>query len=341
MGLLQDLQNHILIADGAMGTLLYSFGIDRCFDELNVSKPEEIERIHSAYLDAGATVIQTNTYGANRIKLARYGLEDDIKIINQKGVELAKRALQKAENKGYVIGTIGGIRSFQKSAFTLSDIAENFREQLHVLLSENVDGIILETYYDLEELKTVLQIARKETDLPIITNVSLHEQGVFQNGTRLADGLKMLEELGADIVGLNCRLGPYHMLQSLEEVPLFEHAFLSAFPNGSLPRYENGRLVYESDEHYFYEAALQFRKQGVRLLGGCCGTAPKHPSCHRERSKRTKCSNSCFTYERKSRNSSPRYCKKQTLSDCRIGPAENARLGKIFNRSKSVEKSGD
>ncbi|AXI39367.1 bifunctional homocysteine S-methyltransferase/methylenetetrahydrofolate reductase [Bacillaceae bacterium ZC4] len=276
MGLLQDLQNHILIADGAMGTLLYSFGIDRCFDELNVSKPEEIERIHSAYLDAGATVIQTNTYGANRIKLARYGLEDDIKIINQKGVELAKRALQKAENKGYVIGTIGGIRSFQKSAFTLSDIAENFREQLHVLLSENVDGIILETYYDLEELKTVLQIARKETDLPIITNVSLHEQGVFQNGTRLADGLKMLEELGADIVGLNCRLGPYHMLQSLEEVPLFEHAFLSAFPNGSLPRYENGRLVYESDEHYFYEAALQFRKQGVRLLGGCCGTAPKH-----------------------------------------------------------------
>lgn len=128
----------------------------------------------------------------------------------------------------------------------------------------------------MEELKTVLQIARKETDLPIITNVSLHEQGVFQNGTRLADGLKMLEELGADIVGLNCRLGPYHMLQSLEEVPLFEHAFLSAFPNGSLPRYENGRLVYESDEHYFYEAALQFRKQGVRLLGGCCGTAPKH-----------------------------------------------------------------
>lgn len=100
MGLLQDLQNHILIADGAMGTLLYSFGIDRCFDELNVSKPEEIERIHSAYLDAGATVIQTNTYGANRIKLARYGLEDDIKIINQKGVELAKRALQKRKTKG-------------------------------------------------------------------------------------------------------------------------------------------------------------------------------------------------------------------------------------------------
>lgn len=276
MGLLQDLKHHILIADGAMGTLLYSYGIDRCFDELNLSKPDEIKQIHTTYIEAGARVIQTNTYSANLLKLSRYGLEDEMQQINQKGVELAKEAAKNATDKTYVIGTIGGIRSFQKSAYSLPDITKSFQDQLYVLLSEEIDGLILETYYDLEELKTVLQIARKETDLPIITNVSLHEEGVFQNGTRLADGLKMLEELGADIVGLNCRLGPYHMLKSLEEVPIPEKAFLSAFPNGSLPSYENGRLVYESDEHYFFEAALQFREQGVRLLGGCCGTAPKH-----------------------------------------------------------------
>ena len=273
MSFLKDLQSKILIGDGAMGTMLYSHGVDRCFDELNLSKPDDVLRIHQTYIQAGANLIQTNTYGANDIKLSRYGLEDDIRQINKKAVELAKLA---ATPSTYVFGTIGGVRALKKSAHTIDEIKRNFREQLFILLNEEVDGILLETYYDFEEMQTVLQIARKETTKPIIANMSLHEAGVLQDGTALPKAFLTLEELGANVIGLNCRLGPYHMIQSLEEVPLLEHAYLSVFPNSSLPTLTEGRLVYKSDENYFKESALHFREQGVRLLGGCCGTTPKH-----------------------------------------------------------------
>ncbi|MGG3905226.1 bifunctional homocysteine S-methyltransferase/methylenetetrahydrofolate reductase [Geobacillus stearothermophilus] len=273
MGLLDELKERILIADGAMGTLLYSHGIDRCFEELNLSNPDEIVHIHEAYIAAGADVIQTNTYGANYVKLARYGLEDEVPAINRAAVRLARQA---ANGRAYVLGTIGGLRTLNKSVVTLEEVKRTFREQLFVLLAEGVDGVLLETYYDLEELVTVLAIARKETDLPIIAHVSLHEVGVLQDGTPLADALIRLEALGADVVGLNCRLGPYHMLRSLEEVPLPKQAFLSAYPNASLPDYRDGRLVYETNAEYFEETAKAFRDQGVRLIGGCCGTTPKH-----------------------------------------------------------------
>ncbi|MFY4774303.1 bifunctional homocysteine S-methyltransferase/methylenetetrahydrofolate reductase [Metabacillus sp. RGM 3146] len=273
MGFLSDLNKQILIGDGAMGTLLYSYGVDRCFEELNLSKPEQITGIHQAYIEAGANVIQTNTYGANYIKLSHYGLEDDIRQINSKAVQHAKKA---AGESVYVMGTIGGVRTFKKSSHSLEELKRNFREQLYILLNEGIDGLLLETYYDFEELKAVTEIARKETALPIITNVSLHETGVLQDGTPLGEGLEILEEIGADVVGLNCRLGPHHMIRSLEEVPLPKKAFLSVYPNGSLPGLVDGRLVYESDESYFAESAIKLRDQGARLIGGCCGTTPRH-----------------------------------------------------------------
>lgn len=273
MRLLEDLKSKILIGDGATGTLLYSHGIDSCFEELNITKPEEVSRIHRAYVEAGANVIQTNTYAANYQKLARYGLEDSVKDINVAGVKLAKQA---AKDQAYVVGTLGGIRSFQKNAISLEEVKRSIREQMFWLLNEGVDGLLFETYYDFEELKTVLTLARKETDKPIITHVSLHDIGVLQDGRPLADALKELEDLGADVVGLNCRLGPYHMIQSLEEVPLPDRAFLSAYPNASLPAYVEGKLEYETNEDYFVESARLFREQGVRLIGGCCGTTPAH-----------------------------------------------------------------
>ncbi|CAI8881890.1 MULTISPECIES: bifunctional homocysteine S-methyltransferase/methylenetetrahydrofolate reductase [Priestia] len=273
MGLLEDLKSKILIGDGATGTLLYSHGIDSCFEELNITKPEEVSRIHRAYVEAGANVIQTNTYAANYQKLARYGLEDSVKDINVAAVKLAKQA---AKDQAYVVGTLGGIRSFQKNAISLEEVKRSIREQMFWLLNEGVDGLLFETYYDFEELKTVLTLARKETDKPIITHVSLHDIGVLQDGRPLADALKELEALGADVVGLNCRLGPYHMIQSLEEVPLPDRAFLSAYPNASLPAYVEGKLEYETNEDYFVESARLFREQGVRLIGGCCGTTPAH-----------------------------------------------------------------
>ncbi|PRP55974.1 bifunctional homocysteine S-methyltransferase/methylenetetrahydrofolate reductase [Bacillus halotolerans] len=272
MGLLEDLKKQVLIGDGAMGTLLYSFGIDRCFEELNLSKPEEIQRIHKAYVEAGANIIQTNTYGANYIKLSRHGLEDDIKKMNQKAVKIARASAGDA----YVLGTMGGIRTFNKNAYSLDEIKRSFREQLYLLLHEEPDGLLLETYYDLEEARAVLKIARKETDLPIMLNVSMHEQGVLQDGTPLSDALRSVADLGADIVGINCRLGPYHMIEALSEVPIFDDVFLSVYPNSSLPSLEEGRLVYETDDTYFQNSAAEFRKQGARIIGGCCGTTPNH-----------------------------------------------------------------
>lgn len=272
MGLLQDLQNRVLIADGAMGTLLYSYGIDRCFEELNLSKEEEVKRVHEAYVQAGADIIQTNTYGANYIKLSRYGLEEETKRINTKAVQIAKLAAGSA----YVLGTIGGIRTFNKNAYSIEEIKRSFREQLYILLNEQPDGLLLETYYDMEEAKAVLQIARKETTLPIVMNVSMHEQGVLQDGTPLKDGLSELSSLGADVVGINCRLGPYHMIQALEGVPILENSHLSVYPNSSLPSLEEGRLVYDTDNDYFRKSALEFRNQGARIIGGCCGTTPQH-----------------------------------------------------------------
>ncbi|MEC1689403.1 bifunctional homocysteine S-methyltransferase/methylenetetrahydrofolate reductase [Bacillus mojavensis] len=272
MGLLEDLKKQVLIGDGAMGTLLYSYGIDRCFEELNISKPEEIQRIHKAYVEAGANIIQTNTYGANYIKLSRHGLEDDIKKMNQEAVKIARASADDA----YVLGTMGGIRTFNKNAYSLDEIKRSFREQLYLLLHEEPDGLLLETYYDLEEAREVLKIARKETDLPIMLNVSMHEQGVLQDGTPLSDALRSIADLGADIVGMNCRLGPYHMIEALSEVPIFDDVFLSVYPNSSLPSLEEGRLVYETDDTYFQDSAAEFRKQGARIIGGCCGTTPNH-----------------------------------------------------------------
>ncbi|WP_265606216.1 bifunctional homocysteine S-methyltransferase/methylenetetrahydrofolate reductase [Bacillus velezensis] len=272
MGLLQDLKERILIGDGAMGTLLYSYGIDRCFEELNVSKPEEIKRIHKAYVEAGADIIQTNTYGANFIKLSRYGLEDETKKINQEAVRIARASSDGA----YVLGTMGGIRTFNKNAYSLEEIKRDFRERLYLLPHEEPDGLLLETYYDLEEAREVLKIARKETELPIMLNVSMHEQGVLQDGTPLREALRSIADLGADITGINCRLGPYHMIEALTEVPIFRDAYLSVYPNSSLPSLEEGRLVYDTDDAYFRESAVQFRTQGARIIGGCCGTTPNH-----------------------------------------------------------------
>ncbi|UOQ93912.1 bifunctional homocysteine S-methyltransferase/methylenetetrahydrofolate reductase [Halobacillus shinanisalinarum] len=273
MNLKEALQTRTLVGDGAMGTLLYSYGIDQCFEELNLSHAKEIINVHKAYIDAGADIIQTNTYGANYIKLSRYGLEDKVKEINTAAVRLARQA---ATENHYVTGTIGGIRGIKKQAVSLTEIKRSFREQLYCMLFEEVDGILMETFYDLDELMTVLQIARKETNLPIITQVSMHEPGVLQNGTSLTEALTTLETAGADVIGVNCRLGPYHMIQSLENVPLPSKAVLSAYPNASLPAYQDGRLVYKTKADYFKSSARALHKQGARLIGGCCGTTPEH-----------------------------------------------------------------
>lgn len=274
MSFLDELKTRTLIGDGAIGTFLYLKGLDRCFEELNLTEPLKVQEVHEAYIEAGAQIIQTNTYAANRLKLARYGLEDKVEIINKAAVQCAKAAA--AKKQVYVLGTIGGIRGFQKRAHSLEEIVESFQEQMNSLLQCEIDGLLLETYYDFEELSACLALARQKTTIPIIAHVSLDEVGVLHDGISLKEALLALEDLGADVVGLNCRMGPFHMLQSFEEVPLLKKAYLSAYPNASLPDYKDGRLVYQSNPNYFGECAKAFVEQGVRLIGGCCGTTPDH-----------------------------------------------------------------
>lgn len=273
MGLLQALQTRVLTADGAIGTLLYSYGLDYCHEEMNVTKPEVVQKIHEQYIEAGADIIQTNTYGANAIKLARYGYEDRVQEFNEAAVKLAKAA---AGRDAFVLGTVGGIRGIRKSDATLEEIIEAIREQAQVLIDSNVDGLLLETFYDVEEIREAVKTVRALTDLPIIAQVSMHEPGILQGGIPFGEVLDQLEALGADIVGSNCRLGPFHTIQAFEKVNLPKKAFLSAYPNASLLDVEDGRVVYESEADYFARAAEELVKQGVRLIGGCCGTTPKH-----------------------------------------------------------------
>ncbi|GAB0171514.1 bifunctional homocysteine S-methyltransferase/methylenetetrahydrofolate reductase [Lysinibacillus sp. CTST325] len=274
MGLLERLKTHVLTADGAIGTVLYGYGLEYCHEEMNVQRPELIEKIHREYIAAGADIIQTNTYGANAIKLARYGLESRVQQFNEAAITIAKRAA--ADGEQFVLGTIGGIRGIRKSDATLEEILATVDEQATVLLAGNPDGLLLETYYDFEELTATLTMLRAKTKLPIIAQVSMHEPGILQNGMSLNSALHKLEALGADIVGVNCRLGPHHTIQAFEGVELPEKAFMSAYPNASLLDLEDGRVVYESEADYFGRAAVELRDQGVRLIGGCCGTTPKH-----------------------------------------------------------------
>lgn len=281
MGLLEELKTRVLTADGAIGTLLYSYGLDYCHEEMNIARPDIIEKIHSEYIAAGADIIQTNTYGANRIKLARYGYENRVMEFNEAALKIAKRAA--SLDGQYVLATIGGIRGIRKSDATLDEILAAFQEQAEVLLAGEPDGFLLETYYDFEELSHCVHLLRSMTDLPIIAQVTMQEPGVLQNLMSLNEAFHDLERLGADIVGSNCRLGPFHTIQAFEGVNLPNKAFLSAYPNASLLDIEDGRVVYESETDYFARAAVELVNQGVRLIGGCCGTTPKHIAAVKKR----------------------------------------------------------
>ena len=276
--LLERLENNVLVADGAMGTTLYSNGLESCHEYNNISNPSAVEEIHRAYIEAGADIIQTNTYAAKKCQLKTYGYEDKFEEINIRAAEIARSA---AGEKTFVLGTIGAIRGLRECELTLESIVNETLDQVKVLLStEKIDGLLFETYYDQEEIRTILSEVRKLTDLPIITNISLLEAGITQNGEKVTDALSALVNLGADIVGLNCHLGPYHMIKSFKQVPLFAQSYLSAYPNASLMQLTqtiNGNEYrFRKNSSYFEQSAKLLVEEGVRLIGGCCGTTPEH-----------------------------------------------------------------
>lgn len=277
--LLNHLKNNVLVADGAMGTILYSEGLDTCPEAYNLTHPNKVERIHRSYIEAGADVIQTNTYGANFEKLKVFGLEHKVKEIHKAAVQIAKRA---ANKETFILGTVGGFRGIKQEDLSLSTIQYHTDNQIDTLIEEGVDGLLFETYYDLDELTSVITATRQKYDIPIIAQLTVSNTNYLVDGTEINDALKQLVECGANVVGLNCHHGPHHMQRSFSHIELPEDAYLSCYPNSSLLDIENSEFKYSDNAKYFGDVAQELINEGVRLIGGCCGTTPEHISYIKE-----------------------------------------------------------
>lgn len=271
--LLKQLHNNVLVADGAMGTILYSEGLDTCPEAYNLTHPEKVERIHRSYIQAGADIIQTNTYGANFEKLKAFGLEHKVKEIHKAAVQIAKRA---AKPDTFILGTVGGFRGLKQEDLSLSTIQYHAENQIDTLVEEGVDGLLFETYYDLEELSNIVTATRRKYDIPIIAQLTASNTNYLVDGTEINEAFKQLIECGANVVGLNCHHGPHHMQRSFSHIELPKHAYLSCYPNASLLDIENSEFKYSDNAQYFGDVAQELINEGVRLIGGCCGTTPEH-----------------------------------------------------------------
>ena len=262
-----------------MGTLLYAQGvfINRCFDSLNLTDPERVTAVHADYVRAGADVVETNTFGANRIKLRAFGLADQTRDINVAGARLARKA---AGDRVYVAGAMGplGLR-IEPWGKTAADEAEAyFREQAEALVEGGVDLLMLETFRDVNEITAAIQAVRAVCALPIVAQMTIEDEGNSLDGTPPEQFVPALHAAGADVIGINCSIGPAHMLETLERMAALTPARLSAQPNAGRPRDIEGRTLYLTSPEYMASYARRFLASRVRLVGGCCGTTPEHIS---------------------------------------------------------------
>jgi homocysteine S-methyltransferase len=271
------LDQRVLVCDGAMGTMLYSKGVflNRSFDELNLSQPDLVAEVHQAYVRAGADVIETNTFGANRVKLASFGLTEKLHAINVQGARIARHA---AREEAYVAGAVGplGLRVEPWGRIGLDEAEAWFREQAEALLHGGVDLFILETFRDVNELVAAIKAVRSLTSLPLVAQVTTEDDGNSLDGAPPERFAPMLEAAGADVIGLNCSVGPAAMLETIERMASATTTRLSAQPNAGRPREVEGRNIYLSSPEYLASYARRFVLQGVKLVGGCCGTTPEH-----------------------------------------------------------------
>lgn len=274
---LDALDARVLICDGAMGTMLYAKGIflNRCFDELNLTQPDLVAEIHQAYVRAGADILETNTFGANRVKLGTFGLGDKLRAINVQGVRIARHA---AREQAYVAGAIGplGIRVEPWGKTGLDEAEAAFREQAQALAEGGVDLFMLETFRDVNELGAAVRAVRQVSDRPIVAQLTTGEEGLTEDGTPPEQFTPLLEAAGADVIGLNCSVGPAVMLETIERMAELTAARLVVQPNAGRPRDVEGRNIYLSSPEYMASYARRFLGAGVRIVGGCCGTTPEH-----------------------------------------------------------------
>jgi homocysteine S-methyltransferase len=273
--LLQKLQHSLLVGDGAMATELYKLGvpIGVCLQELCLSNPGLVRSVHKTYLEAGAGLLETNTFGANREGLSRYGLEHKVALVNHAAVKLARQA---AGDKAFIVGAMSSVTAGRVRTQALETYRDQFEEQALALLHEGPDGIMLETFLDVDELLLAVEVVRSLTGLPVFAQLALLEAGQTRDGYTVSAAFQELKQAGADIVGLNCRLGPAEILSTLENCQIPKDTLISIFPNAGRLGYDDGEYMYKSSPEYFAESALRFREQGVRVIGGCCGTTPAH-----------------------------------------------------------------
>ncbi len=274
---LDALDERPLVCDGAMGTMLYAKGIflNRSFDELNLTQPDLVAEVHQAYVRAGADVIETNTFGANLVKLASFGLADELRTINVQGARIARRA---ARDEAYVAGAMGplGIRVEPWGKTGLDEAEAWYRQQAEALLEGGVDLFVLETFRDLNELHAAIRAVRSLCALPIVAQVTTEDDGNSLDGTPPETFAPQMEAFGAEVIGVNCSVGPAAMLETIERIASVSQARLSAQPNAGRPRDVEGRNIYLCSPEYMASYARRFVLNGVKLVGGCCGTTPEH-----------------------------------------------------------------
>ena len=273
--LIADKRVHVL--DGAMGTMLYNRGmfVNVCYDELSLTHPGLVQEVHEAYVKAGAEILETNTFGANPLKLSSHGLDDQTEAINRTAVAIARRA---ANGRALVVGAIGplGIRLEPWGPTAREEAIAFFSRQVRGLLEGEVDGFILETFSDLQEVEAALCAVKALSELPVIAQMTVGNDGGTSYGTTVETIASKLTELGADVVGLNCSVGPAAMLDALERMVERTDRPLSAQPNAGLPRAVNDRRIYLASPEYMGSYARRMIQAGARFVGGCCGTTPDH-----------------------------------------------------------------
>jgi methionine synthase / methylenetetrahydrofolate reductase(NADPH) len=274
---LEALDERVLVCDGAMGTMLYAKGvfINKSFDALNLTNADLVRAVHEEYVRAGADIIETNTFGANRIKLGSFGLADRLHEVNVAGVHIARRA---SSGRAYVAGAIGplGIRIEPWGKTGVEEARDYFREQAQALADGGVDLFVLETFRDLNEIGAAIDAVRSVSSLPIIAQMTTEEDGDSLDGTPPERFAPELEKRGATIIGVNCAVGPGPMLETIERMETVTALRLSAQPNAGKPRDVEGRNIYLCSPEYMASYARRFILHNVRVVGGCCGTTPEH-----------------------------------------------------------------
>jgi homocysteine S-methyltransferase len=278
---LEKLEHGTLVVDGAMGTMLHARGVSfaKCFDELNTTNPAAVAEIHREYIEAGAELIITNTFSANRFKLGKFGLQDDVQKINHAGVELAKRVVAASYKDVLIAGDVGplGVRIAPYGRVKPEQAREAFAEQIKALADSGVDLIVIETISDLYEMQEAIKAAKQTCDLPVVASITFTRDDRTLLGDESMQVARKVKEAGADVIGVNCSGGPSQLLRILKQMKqAVPDAKFWVKPNAGWPEQVGGRIMYPADADYFGDYALSFRAAGASVVGGCCGTTPQH-----------------------------------------------------------------